>query len=132
MTMKEKIAPYVEQGLNASQIHRLHPDWNYRTIYAAMHPEMNKKSKKKKPDPVERPKGWNADKKACKSCKYRSGGVTAMGGNGCNFILIEGHSRGTKIADCNRYIKGRRIQLRAYGRRGQEEGEFDYDSGTCY
>lgn len=118
MRMKDKIAPYVEQGLNASQIHALHPEWNYNTIYAAMHPEIyNKPKTKKDEDPVERPKGWNKDKKACKSCQYRgrgSGGANTSQ-NGCNYILVEGHSRGCKIEDCNCYIKGKQIKLNPNG-----------------
>lgn len=119
--MKDKIAPYVEQGLNASQIHALHPEWNYRTIYAAMHPEMYNKPKTKKDkdsvEKVERPKGWNKDKKACKKCQYRGRGAESNGisSNGCNYILVEGHSRGCKVEDCNRYIKGKQVKLNPKG-----------------
>lgn len=112
MRMKDKIAPYVEQGMNAMQIHILHPEWNYNTIYSAMHPEMCKK-KKRTEEIVERPKGWNADKKACKTCQYRGRGTSSgtSSQNGCNYILAAGHSRGCKVADCDKYIKGKQIRL---------------------
>lgn len=120
--MKDKIAPYVEQGMTAREIHALHPEWRYSTIYSAMHHrEKSEKPLEKIVIPVERKKGWNKDKKACKKCMYRGKGAGRLThnfvsiSNGCNYILIEGHSRGCKVEDCNVFVKGRAIRLNPRG-----------------
>lgn len=119
--MKDKIAPYVEQGLTAGEIHRLHPEWKYNTIYYAMPSKKERKAKapveEKIVIPVDRPKGWNKNRKGCKKCIYRGRGAGSdkTSQNGCNFIFIEGHSRGCKVEDCNVFVKGRALKLNPKG-----------------
>ena len=48
------------------------------------------------------------NKEKCKTCRYRAD----RGEFGCNYILIEGHSRGCSVANCTRYEKGKRLQVR--------------------
>lgn len=45
----------------------------------------------------------------CKTCKFRGDGRL----NGCDYILIKGHSRGCKAENCTVYEKGARITARA-------------------
>ena len=44
--------------------------------------------------------------KKCKTCIYRA---SKYAPNLCDYILIEGHSRGCPTEDCTRYVKGKRI-----------------------
>ena len=47
-------------------------------------------------------------KKKCKTCIYRAADTDP---NGCDFILIKGHSRGCPVEECDRYEKGKRIGI---------------------
>lgn len=121
MTMADKIIHYVEQGMTVREIHTLHPEWNYKTIHSAMYRIKTgkynpKKKKTEKPveKPVERPKGWNKDRKGCRKCKYRNGSKSHTP-NGCNYIMVEGHSRGCKVEDCTVFKKGSVIKLNPNG-----------------
>lgn len=135
MTMKDKIAPYVKQGMTAGEIHKLHPEWNYHTIYFAMPNRKRKQDKRPVEEKVELSvvgtKGWNKDKKACKKCMYRGKGAGRLThnfvsiSNGCNFILIEGHSRGCKVEDCNVFVKGKKVNMNPKGTRKS----FDMEEG---
>ena len=40
------------------------------------------------------------------------------GVNGCDYILFKGHSRGCKIAECDKYAKGPRIRRGDYKWKG--------------
>ena len=46
--------------------------------------------------------------KKCRTCVYRASDYHM---NGCDYILIEGHSRGCSVEECDRYIKGKRKGL---------------------
>jgi hypothetical protein len=50
--------------------------------------------------------GKNADRHLCRTCMYR--GYKGSMGNGCDYIYIKNHSRGSSVADCNRYERGKR------------------------
>ena len=53
--------------------------------------------------------GWNADRHACRTCKFRTDEYAARrNSRGCDYIIIEGHSRGCKVEDCVVYEKGKR------------------------
>lgn len=54
-------------------------------------------------------KGHNKDRHLCKTCIYQSREKQV---NGCDYILMEGHSRGCDVEDCDRYIKGKRKEKR--------------------
>ena len=54
--------------------------------------------------------GHNADRKKCQTCCYR--GRDPKNKNGCDYIEHEGHSRGCSVEDCNRYVKGPRLDLK--------------------
>lgn len=47
-------------------------------------------------------------RKKCKTCAYRGNGRD----NGCDFLLITGHSRGCSVRHCNVYKKGPRINAK--------------------
>lgn len=54
--------------------------------------------------------GWNADRKKCKTCRYRQGPWDARQGRGsCDYLETTGHMRGCTPEDCNRYVKGQRM-----------------------
>lgn len=48
------------------------------------------------------------NRKKCKTCKYRAD----RGEWKCNYILIEGHSRGCSVENCTKYKKGKRLPVR--------------------
>lgn len=55
---------------------------------------------------VENPeKRTNIDRHLCKSCIYRG---SRVGLGRCNYIAVEGHSRGMPAAECTVYVKGRK------------------------
>ena len=55
---------------------------------------------------VENPeKRTNIDRHLCKSCIYRG---SRLGLGRCNYIAIEGHSRGMPEAECTVYVKEER------------------------
>lgn len=49
--------------------------------------------------------GLNADRHLCRTCVYR-GRPTQVGN--CNYVMIEGHSRGMPVAECKVYKEGRK------------------------
>ena len=59
-------------------------------------------------------KGWNKDRHACKTCTYRTSPEMRRTGN-CNFILLEGHSRGCAVEDCDKYQKGKLRRVKEGG-----------------
>lgn len=54
--------------------------------------------------------GWNADRKKCKTCKFRPASALKSNGAGCDYCDLVGHSRGCAVEDCDRYEKGNRIE----------------------
>ena len=121
MSVREKIQPLIDKGYNPAEIRKL-TGYNYATVYKAMNPDLIQKIEVE--PPVERPKGWNKNRKACKKCKYRGRGegtnnpVSTQ--SRCDFILHTGHMRGCKAEDCNRFVKGKRIKANPHG--GWNEG----------
>lgn len=96
---------------------------NYKSVYYYMNREKYKPKKKKTEEipvdyrnPDARP-GWNADRKKCKTCRYRQAHYdsTDKGRGNCNYIEIAGHSRGCAVEDCDRYVKGARMNRKIAG-----------------
>lgn len=104
----EIVRKLAAQGMNSSQIAR-ETGISPGCVYYYMHPEKYKKTQislnYKNPDA--RP-GWNADRKKCKTCRYRQAhnNPTDQNKGNCNYIEIAGHSRGCAVEDCDRYVKG--------------------------
>lgn len=124
MSVREKIEPLIEEGLSPAEISKL-TGYNYSTVWHAMNPEMITKIEVE--PPVERPAGWNKNKKACKKCKYRGRCAGKRDKrnqlstqNGCNFIVLTGHMRGCKVEDCTRFVEGKKIKANPKG--GWNEG----------
>ena len=111
---QERARELAAQGMSASQI-AAELGLKYNTVYYYLHPEKCSKRKKSakpaKPAPavkegaVGKP-GWNKDRHACKSCRYRAGGASS----GCDYYVITDMERGCDPADCDRYIEGERVE----------------------
>ena len=52
--------------------------------------------------------GWNADRKKCRSCRYRARPEQV---NRCDYIEHAKHSRGCSVEDCDRYVRGHRLKV---------------------
>lgn len=106
----EIVRKLAAQGMNSSQIAR-ETGISPGSVYYYMHPE--KKRKQEIPldykNPDARP-GWNADRKKCKTCKYRA----REDKGGCDYIEIARHSRGCAVEDCDRYVKGAPVKRVRY------------------
>ena len=96
------------QGMNSSQIAR-ETGFSPGSVYYYMRPE-----KRRRPEipldyrnPDARP-GWNADRKKCRSCRYRARPEQV---NGCDYIEHAKHGRGCAVEDCDRYVRGRRLKF---------------------
>lgn len=98
------------QGMNSSQIAR-ETGFSPGSVYYYMHPEKRRKPEipldYKNPDAYT---GWNADRKKCKTCKFRPASALKSNGAGCDYCDLVGHSRGCAVEDCDRYEKGNRIE----------------------
>ena len=113
---KKLISELAAKGMTASEIARK-TGINYKSVYYYMHREKYKPKKKTVAIPVDyknsdaRP-GWNADRKKCKTCRYRQAhnNPTDRNKGNCNYIEIAGHSRGCAVEDCDRYVKGKRLE----------------------
>lgn len=66
----------------------------YNTVYYWLHANMNRKP------------GWNQDRHACKTCRYRGEKVNS----GCDYYVLTDRERGCDPADCDKYIKGERLK----------------------
>ena len=109
--MKDKrtiILKLAAQGMNSSQIAR-ETGFSPGSVYYYMHPEKYKKAEipldYKNPDACT---GWNADRKKCRSCRYRARPEQV---NRCDYIEHAKHSRGCAVEDCDRYVRGRRLKV---------------------
>lgn len=109
--MKDKrtiILKLAAQGMNSSQIAR-ETGFSPGSVYYYMHPEKYKKAEipldYKNPDAYT---GWNADRKKCRSCRYRARPEQV---NRCDYIEHAKHSRGCAVEDCDRYVRGRRLKV---------------------
>lgn len=102
------------KGMTVSEIAQ-YTGINYKSVYYYMNREKYKPKKKAAAIPVDyknpdaRP-GWNADRKKCKSCRYRQDWNNPSTKGNCNYIELVHHSRGCAVEDCNRYLKGPRIR----------------------
>lgn len=111
-TKKEIALQLAEQGMKAPEITKK-IDAKYSTVYNWLNPDKCKPKKQtniipldyKNPDAYT---GWNADRKKCKTCRYRQAhnNPTDQNKGNCNYIEIAGHSRGCTVEDCDRYVKG--------------------------
>ena len=111
-TKKEIALQLAEQGMKAPEIAKK-IDAKYSTVYNWLNPDKCRPKKKTVEIPVDYKNpdahpGWNADRKKCKSCRYRQAhnNSTDLNKGNCNYIEIAGHSRGCDVEDCNRYVKG--------------------------
>lgn len=104
----EIVRKLAAQGMNSSQIAR-ETGISPGSVYYYMHPEKYKKAEI--PLDYENPDaytGWNADRKKCRSCRYRARPDQV---NGCDYIEYAKHSRGCDVEDCDRYVRGRRLKV---------------------
>ena len=112
-TKKETALELAAQGMNAGQIAR-QIGAKYSTVYHWLNPEKCRPKPKKQEIPVDyknpdaKP-GWNADREKCKTCRYRQRKRNEITG-GCDYISIAAHSRGCAAEDCDRYVKGDRME----------------------
>lgn len=116
ITVREKIAPYIEQGLSVKEISEI-TGYCYNTVRYAVFPETRSKKKKQSADDEKEPIswhiGWNKDRKKCRTCQFRSRNKSV---NGCDYIEHnDGHSRGCKVEDCDKYVKGKRLRINEKG-----------------
>lgn len=96
------------QGMNSSQIAR-ETGFSRESVYYYMHPKKRRRPEipmdYKNPDVAP---GWNADRKKCRSCRYRARPDQV---NGCDYIEYAKHSRGCDVEDCDRYVCGKRLKV---------------------
>ena len=107
-TTKEIILDLAAQGMTAPEIAR-QTGIKYNTVYFHLNPDKCAKKPQKK-ETAERPAvvpGWNEDRHACKTCRYRTTKVTEKNNSmKCNYISIAKHSRGCEVKDCDKYEEG--------------------------
>ena len=105
---KEIILELAAQGMPAPEIARK-TGIKYKTVYFHLNPDKCAKKPQKK-ETVERSAvipGWNEDRHACKTCRYRTTKVMEKNNSmKCNYISLAKHSRGCAVEDCDKYEKG--------------------------
>lgn len=109
-TTKEIILELVAQGMTAPEIARK-TGIKYNTVYFHLNPDKCAKKKKKQEaagaGTASVSPGWNTDRHACNTCRYRTKTVHArQNGMKCNYIEQVGHSRGCEVKDCDKYEEG--------------------------
>ena len=129
-TKKEIALQLAEQGMKAPEIAKK-IDAKYSTVYNWLNPDKCRAKKKAveiDPDyknPDARP-GWNVDRKKCKTCMYRATNSMQLSGAGCDYLDLVGHSRGCAVEDCNRYMKGKRMEKKKQNKRRESgDGEIN-------
>lgn len=102
---REIIKPYVDKGMSIQEIVGI-TGIKYTTVQAARLRLLDKPGSKKKS--VDRKKGWNKDRHACKLCQYRLSRtwVTRLQAK-CNYLECIGKRRPCKVEDCNVFQKGK-------------------------
>lgn len=104
----EIVRKLAAQGMNSSQIAR-ETGISPGSVYYYMHPEKRRRPEipmdYRNPDAAP---GWNADRKKCRSCRYRARPEQV---NGCDYIEHAKHSRGCAVEDCDRYVRGKRLKV---------------------
>ena len=115
-TKKEVALQLAAQGKTTAEIAK-ETGWAYNTVYYYLNPDKCKPKKQTDLIPVDYKNpdaypGWNADRKKCKTCRYRQAhnNPTDQNKGNCNYIEIAGHSRGCAVEDCDRYVKGTRME----------------------
>lgn len=115
----EIVRKLAAKGMNSSQIAR-ETGFSPGSVYYYMHPEKRRRPEipldYKNPDAYT---GWNADRKKCRSCRYRARPEQV---NGCDYIEIAKHSRGCDVEDCDRYVRGRRMGRKVMHDPGYKSG----------
>ena len=108
-TTKEIILELAAQGMTAPEIAR-NTGIKYNTVYFHLNPDKCAKKKKKASagaGTASVSPGWNTDRHACNTCRYRTKTVHArQNGMKCNYIEQVGHSRGCEVEDCDKYEEG--------------------------
>lgn len=101
---REIIKPYVEKGLSIQEIVDM-TGLKYTTVQVARRKMLGSPDKKRS---TKRKKGWNKDRHACRTCKWRG---NTYGKNKCDYIILTrpNHSRGCSVEDCDKYIRGPRV-----------------------
>ena len=100
---REVVLELAEQGMSTSAIAK-QLGMKYNTVYFYLHSK-EKKTNKEEEESKESQLG-NVDRRWCKTCKYRSSRNKGENGNGCDYVVIEGHSRGCNVENCDKYQKG--------------------------
>lgn len=112
---KQKIiSELAAKGMIAPEIAR-QTGINYKSVYYYMNREKYKPKKKtveilgdyKNPNAYP---GWNTDRRKCRTCRYRAAWTDMKNGAGCDYIDLVHHSRGCAVEDCDRYVKGKRME----------------------
>lgn len=119
-TKKELALEMASQGKTAAEIAK-ELEVKYNTVYSWLNPEKCRPKKKTEAIPLDykNPNAyprWNADRKKCKSCRYRQAHNNSTDSNkgNCNYIEIAKHSRGCEVEDCDRYVKGTPVKRVRY------------------
>ena len=99
---KERALKLAKEGKNPAEIARI-LDAKYQTVYSWINP-----GKCKKQTAAKEMTGDNADRHKCKTCRYRATDKK----NGCDYISVEGHSRGCSVEECSVYEKGHPLSKR--------------------
>lgn len=56
--------------------------------------------------------GWNKNRDGCRKCIYRASKSSEKPKRpGCNYILIEERSRGCRVEDCDKFVKGSKATI---------------------
>lgn len=107
---KETALELAAQGLGAPEIAK-ELDVPYSTVYYWLNPEKcGKKKSAGSRQKTDLKPGWNADRGACKTCRYRPDKGMSQRGMGCDYLDLVGHSRGCSVEDCDKYEKGNRME----------------------
>ena len=106
---QERARKLAEQGATTLQIAEL-LGMKYNTAYYYTHLERERKKRRKRKESDAEPleevpremigkPGWNTDRHACRSCRYRAGGAR----KGCDYYMRTDLERGCDPADCDKY-----------------------------
>lgn len=119
-TKKEIALELASQGKTAAEVAK-ELDVKYNTVYSWLNSEKCRTRKRTEEIPLDYKNpdaypGWNADRKKCKSCRYRQvhNNSTDSNKGNCNYIEIARHSRGCEVGDCDRYVKGTPVKRVRY------------------
>lgn len=100
-TLRQQVMELSEQGLSIREMAD-RTGAAYQTVWKYAK-DLMKEQKEQKPAA-----GHNKDGHLCPTCQYRG----RKGINGCDYLQVEGHSRGCRVEDCDRYIKGDKLPVK--------------------